>query len=95
MGKEETRKYQLDFSNCTTWGEIYAVIKNELELPQWCGENINAFWDALTGIMYVPAEITVGRTVANKSLIPIVEQLIAVMREAEAEYGEITVIEKD
>lgn len=95
MRKEETRKFQLDFSGCTTWGEIYAVIKNELELPQWCGENIDALWDALTGLMYVPAEIAVGRAVANKNLIPVVEQIIAVMHKAEAAYGEITVIEEN
>ena len=60
---EEMKKFQLDFSKCTTWGEIYAVIKRELELPEWCGENVNALWDALTGIMHVPAEITVSKKV--------------------------------
>ena len=29
----------LDFSECSYMDEVYAVIKKELELPEWCGEN--------------------------------------------------------
>ena len=94
MRIEEVRKFNLDFSQCSTWGEIYATIKRELELPDWCGSNINAFWDALTGIMYVPAEITVSKKVANKELDSVVAQIIAAMYEAEHTYHEIKVIEK-
>ena len=83
----------LDFSECSYIGEVYAVIKKELELPEWCGSNINAFWDALTGIMYVPAEITVSKKVANKELDSVVAQIIEVMYEAEQTYHEIKVIE--
>ena len=83
----------LDFSECSYIGEVYAIIKKELELPEWCGSNINAFWDALTGIMYVPAEITVSKKVANKELDSVVAQIIAVMYEAEQTYHEIKVIE--
>lgn len=95
MNIEEMKKFQLDFSKCTTWGEVYAVIKKELELPEWCGENISALWDALTGIMYIPAEISVSKKVANKRLVPVIEQIIAVMHEAENTYHEIVVIEKE
>ena len=89
------KKFQLDFSKCTTWEEVYAIIKKELELPEWCGENVNALWDALTGIMHVPAEICVSKKVTNKRLVPVVEQIIAVMHEAENTYHEIVVIEKE
>lgn len=92
--EREVMKYELDFSQCKTWGEVYREIKTKLELPDWCGENINAFWDALTGIMYTPAEITVRRTVANNELISMVEQIISVMHRAEDMYHEITVIEE-
>lgn len=95
MCAKETKKFMLDFSRCTTLGEIYTVIKKELQLPQWCGENLDALWDALTGIMHVPAEITVIKQVAATELIPIVEQIVAVLHKAEQTYHEITVIEKD
>ncbi|MBQ7916182.1 MAG: barstar family protein [Firmicutes bacterium] len=93
MGRE-VRKFELDFSKCSTWGEVYREIKKKLDLPDWCGENLDALWDALTGMMYTPAEITVSKNVANKGLVSVVEQIIAVMYEAENTYHEITVVEK-
>ena len=93
--KRETRKFELDFSECSTWGEVYREIKKKLELPDWCGENLDALWDALTGIMYIPAEITVSKKVANKGLLSVIEQIIDVMHEAENTYHEIAVIEKE
>ena len=93
--KRETRKFELDFSECSTWGEVYREIKKKLELPDWCGENLDALWDALTGIMYIPAEITVSKKVANKGLLSVIEQIIDVMREAGNTYHEIAVIEKE
>ena len=40
-------------------GEIHRIIQEKLELPQWYGNNLYALWDALTGIMYVPANIKI------------------------------------
>ncbi len=95
MRVEEMKKFQLDFSRCTTLGEIYGAIKEELELPQWCGENLDALWDAVTGMMYTPAQIAVSKKVKNHELASDVQQIISVLYEAEEKYGQITVIEKD
>lgn len=88
------KKYRLDFSQCDTWHAVYAVIKKELELPQWCGSNLSALWDALTGIMYVPAEITIVRRVAKSELEPMLSEIIEIMYQAQDTYHEITVIEE-
>ena len=88
---DEIRHFTLDFSECKTIGEIYAVIKTGLELPDWFGENLDAFWDSLTGIMYVPAEITVKYKFTDSQLYDYIQTLIGIMREAEEKYGEITV----
>ena len=93
--EREIRKFELDFSKCGTWGEVYREIKKRLELPDWCGENLDALWDALTGMLYTPAEITVNKKVANQGLVSVVEQIVAVMYEAENTYHEITIIEKN
>ena len=93
--KREIRKFELDFSECSTWGEVYREIKKRLELPDWCGENLDALWDAVTGMMYTPAQITVSKKVKNNSLAADVQQIISVLYEAEEKYGQITVIEKD
>lgn len=82
----------LDFSECRYLGEIYEVIKNELELPEWFGANLDALWDSVTGIMYTPAEIRISRAVGRSELTPEVDEIIAVFYEAEEKYHEISVI---
>lgn len=41
----------LDFSDFQYLGEVHKIIQEKLELPEWYGENLDALWDALTGIM--------------------------------------------
>lgn len=87
--------FKIDFSACTTLGEVYAVIQKELELPEWFGANLDALWDALVGIMYTPAQITVGKTVKNPDLLDDIARIIEVMHKAEEKYREITILEKN
>lgn len=82
----------LDFSDCAYLGEIYEVIKKELELPEWCGSNLDALWDAVTGIMYTPVEITIKTEIRRAELRQSVEDVVSVLRDAEREYGEIIVV---
>ena len=63
-----------------------------LELPQWCGENLDALWDAVTGMMYTPAEVTIIPKVRRKELQKDVKEIITVFQEAQDEYNEISVI---
>ena len=92
MEERELRRFSLDFSECRYLGEIYAQIKWVLELPQWCGENLDALWDAVTGMMYTPAEVTIFPKVKRKELQDDVKEIIAVFQEAQQEYNEISVI---
>ena len=92
LGQLEVKIRSLDFSECHYLGEIYEVIKNELELPEWFGGNLDALWDAITGIMHTPAEIRISRTVGRSELLLDVDEIIAVFREAEGKYHEISVI---
>lgn len=92
MEERELRKYKLDFSDCRYLDEIYAHIKKELRLPQWCGENLDALWDAVTGIMYTPAEITIIPHVKRNELQDEVQEIIAVFQEAKQVFDEISVI---
>ena len=91
MEKRGIRRFNLDFSECRYLGEIYAHIKNVLELPQWCGENLDALWDAVTGMMYTPAEIIICPKVKRKELQDDVKEIIAVFQEAQQEYNEISI----
>ena len=59
MQNERKLKYfNLDFSACTTLGEVYAVIQKELELPEWFGANLDALWDCLRCSFEVDTRIT-------------------------------------
>lgn len=44
-------KYTLDFSQIKYFGDIHKVIKNELDFPDYYGENWDAFWDCLTDMV--------------------------------------------
>lgn len=92
--EREIREFELNFSTCATWGEVYREIKQKLELPDWCGENLDALWDAVTGMMYTPAQITVSANVKNNALLPEIKKIISLLYEAAEEYGQITVVEK-
>lgn len=85
----------LDFSSCKYLGEIHDIIRNELELPEWYGANLDALWDAVTGLMYVPANIKIifkPETKASQSLSEEIEKIISLFIEVREEYGQITVI---
>ena len=92
MEERELRRFSLDFSECRYLGEIYAQIKSVLELPHWCGENLDALWDAVTGMMYTPAEVTIMPQTRTKELQEDVKEIITVFQEAQDEYNEISVI---
>ncbi len=84
----------LDFSSCKYSGEVHEIIRTELELPEWYGANLDALWDAVTGLMYVPANIKIiykPETKASQKLSEEIERIISLFIEAEKEYGEITV----
>ena len=84
----------LDFSSCKYLGEVHEIIKTELELPDWYGENLDALWDAVTGLMYVPANIKIifkPETKATENLSDEIDKIISVFFEAQEEYNQIRV----
>jgi ribonuclease inhibitor len=85
------KHFDVNFSDCWYVGELYQELKRKLELPDWCGENLDALWDALTGIMYTPADISVTKTTAEEGIQDHADAIVAVMQEAEQTYREITV----
>lgn len=82
----------LDFSKCKYLGEVHELIKKELELPEFYGCNLDALWDSITGLMYVPANIKIifkPKTVVAQKLSDEIEKIIEVFKEAEEEYSQI------
>ena len=92
MLTDELKKYILDFSECNYLGEIHQRIQTVLELSDWYGQNLDALWDSITGIMYLPAEITIifqPQTIQALQLSEEVDKIITVFKEAANEFGEI------
>jgi len=83
----------LNFTQCNYLSEVHRVIQQELELPEWYGRNLDALWDSLTGIMYLPAEITIiySSNYSDKALADEIDKMIDIFKEAAEEYSEITV----
>lgn len=82
----------LDFSNCKFLGDVHELIKKELELPEFYGCNLDALWDAVTGLMYVPVNIKIifkPETVAAEKLTDEIDKIISIFKEAEQEYNQI------
>ncbi len=91
--QNDNRHRVMDFSNAHYLGELYQTIKQVLELPEWTGENLDALWDSLTGIMYVPADIEIiyhPKTKQSEALRACVLEIVSVFQEAEQEYHEFT-----
>ena len=86
----------IDFTDCETWGDMHSRIKDVLELPDFYGRNLDALWDSLTGLMYVPANIIIKKGGA-KALEAEINKVIEVFEEAKEEYGllTLTVVEAD
>ena len=88
----ETKNVVLDFSECKYIGSLHKVIKENLELPDWYGNNLDALWDAITGLMEVPVKIKIvyyPKSSDTKKMKTYVNEIISVFREAEIEYHEI------
>lgn len=87
------KKRVLDFTECRYLGEVHLIIQQELELPEWYGQNLDALWDSITGIMYVPADITIiyhPKTKASEKLASEIGEIISIFKEAAQEYNDIT-----
>lgn len=94
MENNNVKNYYMNFSECEYLGEIHREIKQKLELPDWYGENLDALWDSITGLMYTPANIIITYMPETKkaaSLRDEINKVIDVFKEAQAEYGEIRV----
>lgn len=75
--------YKIDFSKCKDYDGLYDTIYEALEVPNWCGHNLDALWDVLTGFIGWPANVTLkGINSLNKELKSEVEEMIPIFKDA-------------
>lgn len=90
---EFTKEFILDFSECKYLGEIHQTIQSVLELPDWYEQNLDALWNTVTGLIFLPTNVTIifqPQTKQTLQLADEVKKIIDVFKEAENEHGEIT-----
>jgi len=91
MNNEEFFEVTLNFSDCDYLGEVHNIIREQLNLPEWYGCNLDALWDCLTGVMQTPANIKIVFKPEKKSTLALsdeIQRIIEVFKEATDEYGE-------
>lgn len=81
--------YTVDFSQVTYYSGLYDAIMKGLELPDYVGKNLDALWDCLTGFVEWPCEITItGLLSLSQSLLPQLQDILTVFKQAERTYPE-------
>ena len=75
-------KYVLDFREVKYYLEFHAVIKKELDFPDYYGCNFDALWDCLTGMVGRPINIEIiGLENIERRFGDTAERLIDILKE--------------
>ncbi|MBC1484517.1 barnase inhibitor [Listeria sp. FSL L7-1509] len=78
--REEVVKINL--ANVTNKNELQVLLKNSLDFPEFYGENWDAFWDTITGLVELPEEIIFEQWSVFSELLP--EEAIKLTKTLEA-----------
>ncbi|MDM5326901.1 barstar family protein [Neobacillus sp. CF12] len=57
MSNKRESMVTIDISNVQTANELHLLLKEKLEFPDFYGENWDAFWDAITGLISMPNKL--------------------------------------
>ncbi|MBB6671556.1 barstar family protein [Cohnella nanjingensis] len=56
-GQERLPSVTLSVGGIRSADELHALLKRELDFPDYYGMNWDAFWDAITGLVELPEEL--------------------------------------
>lgn len=90
----DINKITVDLSCCETKADFHNKIKDDLKLPGVYGANLDALWDALTGIIALPADVTLNYLPDEKpsdDTILIFKQIVDTFIDASYEEADLKV----
>lgn len=70
----------LDGSIIASEEDLHTTIAKALDLPSWYGKNIDALWDALTGMVGRPLKITWINADQSKRRLPRFEKYVSLLQ---------------
>ena len=73
----------IDFSRIGTPKDLYKVLSNQWQLPDYFGNNLDALWDVVTG--YIPLPQTLSFTNLSLPQLEEFENFIELFEEAQDE----------
>lgn len=74
--------YTLDFSGLKYYSDIHRILKEELDFPEYYGENWDALWDCLTDMVGQKIVIEIyGMEVLRQKFPEDAESLLGIFRE--------------
>ncbi|RNB89619.1 barnase inhibitor [Brevibacillus fluminis] len=76
MSSERVFHITIDVSGVRSKEELHLVLKSSLKFPDFYGMNLSAFWDAITGLVEMPSNLTFLGWNTLKELLPDVAQSI-------------------
>ncbi|WP_086444035.1 barstar family protein [Candidatus Enterococcus lemimoniae] len=57
MCDSTTKEVIIDLKNVSTKENLQVLLKEKLDFPDYYGENWDAFWDTITGLVELPEKI--------------------------------------
>lgn len=87
MSIERNSIVTIDVINIKTTKELHKLLKERLDFPDFYGENWDAFWDAITGLIELPTIVQfIGWSYLEKNLPNDAEVLQECLKEYNKEY---------
>lgn len=81
----------IDISNIKNEKDFHLLLKEKLEFPDFYGENWDAFWDAITGLVELPDKLEfIGWTTLQKKL----PRDAAIMKKCLEDYSKESYVKK-
>jgi len=80
---------EIDLSRVTSSSELHSILSKALGFPGWYGGNWDAFWDAITGLVSMPAQLKISGWDSFSRRLPSEAKLMQkCLADMKAEYPE-------
>ncbi len=92
MEDSRVEEVKLNLNQLNSKEDLQKLLKQKLNFPEFYGENWDAFWDTITGLVELPKRIVLENWLAFENKLPEeAKTLIAMLKDYNKEYPMIEV----